>query len=267
VAAKAKITNLSRPNNLHGVSIGLHIPIRYRPQKVLDTLDLALQGSGILLRDPPPRVLIKQVSEGLVEYETSGYVATLDNKAKARNQLYDLAHRHLEAASISLSDDTHSWSRPRNLIEHLKIFHSLSENEKDRLSEQMTAIEYSTGQIILGLGDLPDHLSVISSGVVLVEVLDGDTMLEVGRMGPGEIMGEQSILTDTPSVTRCTALTNCMLYKIDKATLQGCMMLQTDIESALTRLLTYREQHTHASLAQKPSESPKRGFFNWLHKG
>ena len=35
------------------------------------------------------------------EYVASGFIAELGKKSEVRNQLFDLAHRHLEAAGIS----------------------------------------------------------------------------------------------------------------------------------------------------------------------
>ena len=55
VAAKAKIVNLSRPNNMHGVSISIQVPNHIRPRRVLDALDRTLQGSSSLLLEPGAR--------------------------------------------------------------------------------------------------------------------------------------------------------------------------------------------------------------------
>jgi small-conductance mechanosensitive channel len=63
VAAKAKIVNLSRPSNLHGVSISIKVPNHIRPRRVLDALDRTLQGSSSLLLNPPPKAVLKEAGE------------------------------------------------------------------------------------------------------------------------------------------------------------------------------------------------------------
>ncbi len=60
VAAKAKIVNLSRPNNLHGVSISIKVPNHIRPRRVLDALERTLQGSSSLLLTPAPKAVLKR---------------------------------------------------------------------------------------------------------------------------------------------------------------------------------------------------------------
>jgi CRP-like cAMP-binding protein len=121
-----------------------------------------------------------------------------------RNQLFDLAHRHLEAAGISRQLDgvIEPSTRARALLDEVKIFRSLSEDERDQLAQSMTAQQYAAGQVVLGLGEVPDSLFVIATGVVSASVPDGAGQTEAGRMGPSEVMGEQSILADTPRKPR-----------------------------------------------------------------
>jgi small-conductance mechanosensitive channel len=266
VAAKAKITNLSRPADLYGVSVSILIPVSFRPQRVMDALLKALKGASLIIGNPEPRVQIKQVIEGMIEYEAIGFVSALENKGQARNLLFDLAHRHLASEGIFLGDDSQLWSRQRALLEHVKIFYSLSEEDKDRVGKSMKAADYSPGQIIMDLNDLPDYLSIIGSGVVLVELPDGNGWAEAGRMGPGEVMGEQSILTDTPSEGRCTALTNCTVYRIEKETLRTCMAFRDEIKTALVKLHLVREQNSRLVLTQRPVKPPKSGFLSWFYK-
>ena len=99
----------------------------------------------------------------------------------------------------------------------MKIFRSLSEDERDQLAQSMVAQQYAAGQVVLELGEVPDSLLVIATGVVSATVPDGAGQTEAGRMGPSEVMGEQSILADTPSQATFTTLTSCIIYRLDKS--------------------------------------------------
>lgn len=83
VAAKAKIVNLSRPGNLHGVSISIQVPNHIRPRRVLDALERTLQGSSSLLHDPAPRAALKETGESMSEYVASGFIAELGKKKRS----------------------------------------------------------------------------------------------------------------------------------------------------------------------------------------
>ncbi|WPN32408.1 mechanosensitive ion channel family protein [Pseudomonas sp. P5_109] len=266
VAAKAKIVNLSRPTNLHGVSISIQVPNHIRPRRVLDALERTLQGSSSLLLDPPPKAVLKEAGETLSEYVASGFIAELGKKGEVRNQLFDLAHRHLEAAGISRQPDgvIEPSTRARALLDEVKIFRSLSAEERDRLAQNMVAQQYAAGEVVLDLDEVPDSLFVIATGVVSATVPDGSMQIEAGRMGPSEVMGEQSILADTPSQARFTAMTSSIIYRLDKSLTRSCMEQRREVDRALNKLQAVRQQNSRLALMAKPVVVRKGGFLSWL---
>jgi small-conductance mechanosensitive channel len=266
VAAKAKIVNLSRPVNLHGVSISIQVPNHIRPRRVLDALDRTLQGSNSLLLNPAPKAVLKEAGETMSEYVASGFIAELGKKGEVRNQLFDLAHRHLEAAGISRQPDgvIEPSSRARALLDEVKIFRSLSAEERDRLAHSMVAQQFAAGEVVLDLEEVPDSLFVIATGVVSATVPDGNTQVEAGRMGPSEVMGEQSILADTPSQARFTAMTSSIIYCLDKTLTRRCMEQRRDVDRALNKLQAVRQQNSRMALMAKPVVVRKGGFLGWL---
>ncbi|MNV32545.1 Small-conductance mechanosensitive channel [compost metagenome] len=266
VAAKAKIVNLSRPFNMHGVSISIQVPNHIRPRRVLDALDRTLQGSSSLLLDPAPKAVLKEAGETMSEYVASGFIAELGKKGEVRNQLFDLAHRHLEAAGISRQPDgvIEPSTRARALLDEVKIFRSLSAEERDHLAQNMVAQQYAAGEVVLDLDEVPDSLFVIATGVVSATVPNGSTQIEAGRMGPSEVMGEQSILADTPSQARFTAMTSSIIYRLDKSLTRSCMVQRREVDRALNKLQAVRQQNSRMALMAKPVAVRKGGFLSWL---
>ncbi|VVP90973.1 hypothetical protein PS918_03230 [Pseudomonas fluorescens] len=266
VAAKAKIINLSRPTHMHGVSISIKVPNHIRPRRVLDALDRTLRGSSSLLLSPAPKAVLKEAGDTLSEYVASGFIAELGKKSEVRNQLFDLAHRHLEAAGISRQPDgvIEPSTRARALLDEVKVFRTLSNEERDRLAESMVAQQYAAGQVVLELDEVPDSLYVIATGVVSAAVPDGTGRTEAGRMGPGEVMGEQSILTDSPSHACFTALTSCIIYRLDKNLTRACMEQRSEVGRALNKLQAVRQQNSRLALMAKPAPIRKGGFLGWL---
>ncbi|MCU1730658.1 MULTISPECIES: mechanosensitive ion channel family protein [unclassified Pseudomonas] len=268
VAAKAKLLNFSRPNDVHGVSITVVVPASVRPRKVLDALEKTLQGSSALLTTPKPKATIKASTLESVEYEASGFVSSMDQKNPVRNQMFDLAHRHLEAAGVIWNGDSQvrPWSRQRSLLEDVRIFRALSSEEKDSLSQRMIAIEYPADQVILGLDQASEHVLVIGTGVVSAAVHDGERLLEAGRMGPGEVLGVEGLLDGDASNAEFRTLTSCLLYRIDKAEVRDCLEKRDEVKAALSKLQHVREQNSQSLVLQKPAEIKKGGFLNWLKK-
>lgn len=268
VAAKAKIVNLSRPSNMFGVSINIMVSPHIRPRRVLDALDRALQGSSALLPLPVARATVKEASPTTIEYTLTGFIQHLDKKNEVRNLLFDLAYRHLEAAGIAWQSEAEAQpaSRARVLLNEVKVFRALNDEEKNHLAPTMSAQDYAAGQTLLDAGEVADALLVIATGVVSAAISDGSDFIEAGRMGPGEVMGEQSILSDAPSEARFTALTSCTVYRIDKAVARETMALEGQVKSALKKLQAVRQSSGQSLLMEKPATVKKGSFLGWLQK-
>ncbi|WP_449430595.1 mechanosensitive ion channel domain-containing protein [Pseudomonas putida] len=268
LAAKAKLLNHSRPADVHGVSISVVVPAKVRPKRVFDALEKALQGTSAVLPAPKPRVTVKASTLESVEYEASGFIADMNAKTDARNQLFDLAHRHLEASGVmwNVNLALPPRSRQRELLDEVRVFRALSGEELDALSQRMTAVEYLADQVILGVGEQSDYLLVIASGVVSASIRDGDKLLEAGRMGPGEVLGVEGLIDEENSFAEFRTLTGCVLYRIDKEQVRSCLEQRGEVQTAFSKLLRFRRQSRESLLLQKPAIIKKGGFLSWLHK-
>lgn len=269
VMSAVKILNLSRPSDVHGVSVTLQVPARVRPSKVLEALEKAMQGTRALLITHPYKASIKSSGAEYIEYEARGYIAVLSERTTVCNHLFDLAHRHLEAAGVLLGTSpptplAQSLSRERLLLEDLKIFRSLRIQERDELAKAMVAVEYHADQVVLELNQVSDFLMVISTGVISASVHDGEHLIEAARMGPGEVLGEEGILADGRSRAQFRCITRCVLFRIDKLKLNGYLEQGTELTAELNKLQLFRQGVRQSLLLQKPVEITKGGFLRWL---
>lgn len=270
MAAKAKITNFCRPRDMFGVSINLLISPHVRPNRVFEALERAVQGCRILLKAPAPNVAIKSTGSNGVEYEVSAFVTSMDQKRIVRNQLFDLAYRHLQAAGISWlsafeTNELSHQSRPRELLDNSSIFSTtLSDEEKNQVSQHMTRQGFQPGEVILPGGQVSEHLYIIESGVVTVALFRGGIKFEAGRMGPGEVIGEGGILSGTALPGEFSAMTVCKLYRIEKDYLKPCVEARYDISEAMKALLDFRLQISQTMTQDVPKVVEKKGFLRWL---
>ncbi|MNP42581.1 Cyclic nucleotide-binding domain protein [compost metagenome] len=145
------------------------------------------------------------------------------------------------------------------------MFRSLTSEEKDALSQSMTPLEIPADQVILKIGEVSDDLLVIGTGVVSASIVNGDGLMEAGRMGPGEILGEEGILDGDTTQAEFRSLSACTLYRIDKNAVRSCLEQRTEVKLALSKLQRFRQQASQSLLMQKPAVIKKGGFLNWLH--
>jgi CRP-like cAMP-binding protein len=269
LAAKAKIINFSRPNDMFGISVSLEVSPHARPNTVIDALERAMQGCSALLDTPSPSVGLKTASNTGVVYEISGFVASMDEKRSVRNQLYDLAYRHLQASGVNLLSSVEpnppvNSTRKRALLDSSPIFSTLRQEEKDTFSQNMTLQTFRAGEAILEAGEVSDHLFIIESGVISVTLMRHGAPYESGRMGPGEVIGEAGILTDSALPARFIAKTFCGLYRIEKSYLKPCLDARHDINDAMKALLDYRLHKAKTLTQDLPVAEAKKGFLQWL---
>ncbi|MBT2339683.1 MULTISPECIES: mechanosensitive ion channel family protein [Pseudomonas] len=269
LAAKAKVINFSRPSDVHGLSISVQVSPHARPQKVIEALERAMIGCRSLLASPIPCVTLKTSSSSGAEYEISGFVASMSQKRDVRNQLFDLAFRHLRASGISLLSTTESvsasaFSRPRALLESSSIFSTLRQEEKDTFSQNMTLQTFRAGDMILPAGEVSDHLFIIESGVVSVTLVRNGQILEGGRMGPGEVIGEAGIVADQATLADFSAKTFCSLYRIENSYLKPCLDARRDINDAMKNLLDFRMHLAQNLTREMPKPIAKKRFLQWL---
>lgn len=266
LAAKAKILNHSRSGGVHGVSVCLAVPSGVAPRLVLEALEKALQGTQALLPGLAAKVSVKSSHLEFNEYELKGFVASRSARSSVRNLMFDLAHRHLEAAGVTWGAAVRPWSRQRQLLEEARVMRALSVDERDRLAEAMTAVEFQANQVLLAFDEIADGLMIIATGVVSVAIHDGERVVEAGRMGPGEVMGEEGILADGRSRGQFRSLTSGRLFRIEKALLGVQLQHSSDLLMALDTLQHQREGIRDAVVQQKPQVLKKSGFLSWLHK-
>ncbi|CAI8936069.1 mechanosensitive ion channel domain-containing protein [Pseudomonas sp. IT-P176] len=271
LAAKAKIINFSRPSDIFGIAVSVQVSPHARPQTVIEALERAMQGCRQLLAKPAPSVALKSASSSGVEYEISAFVSSMLHKREARNALFDLAFRHLQASGVSLLSSAENqapegYSRPRALLESSSIFSTLRPDEKDTFSQNMQLVTLRAGEMILPAGEVSDHLFIIESGVVSVSLTRDGSPFEAGRMGPGEVIGEAGILSDASLPADFSAKTFCTLYRIEKAYLKPCLDARHDISEAIQALLDYRLHSAQALSREVPPVAVKKGFLQWLRR-
>ncbi|MDB5836243.1 MAG: cAMP-binding protein [Caballeronia sp.] len=275
VAAKAKITNSSRPVALHGVSVTLQISPEERPASVLGALQRAMAGINMVLQTPAPYALIKKASINSIEYEATVYIDDISKSVAVTNQLYDLCHRHLAAAGIDLwplsvpRPPRHDAADSRQrLLSHVDLFRALQGEEIEALSKRLSRHEYEVNQEVVKSEEVMDYLMIVESGVLSVTVKGPSGPVESARLGPGDSIGEAGVLAGLPVQAQVTALTRALIYRLDKADLTPLLKNRPEIGQQMCQLLSQQQD----SLRKLNTEIPvpvgtERTLLDWLRDG
>ncbi|TCL05892.1 mechanosensitive ion channel domain-containing protein [Sodalis ligni] len=267
MAAKTRIVNFSRPDHFHSVTLSVELPVRLRPSLALDALEKALQGCRELLLQPQSGALVKKAYVRYVEYEVTGYVKSRDRLDAVRNQLYDLIYRQLSVMeSLDRGNPVRPLTRQSAVLNTVSALRMLSDDDRAELGEKMRLTLFSAGEVILEQGVVPEELLIIESGVVSVTTGSQDNELEVGRMGPGEVMGETGIVDHSACVARFSAMTDCVVYRISYGDLEPWLEEHGELREVMVRLAHFRAQKRDSVVQQQPPAPRKKGFMHWLRQ-
>jgi diguanylate cyclase (GGDEF)-like protein len=120
-----------------------------------------------------------------------------------------------------------------NLLQEVPLFFGVPDELLNRHLENAKYIDLTPGQTLLSPGDANENLYVILSGRLRVNASNRDEE-PIALFGPGESVGEMSILDDSKAFAYLQADTDCELLAIDHATM---WMLINDSHQAARNML------------------------------
>jgi small-conductance mechanosensitive channel len=271
VAAKAKISNNSRPANVHGLSLVLEIEPEARPKTVLDALGQALTGCNAILAAPAPSARMKRTTLNSVQYEVVGFVDDMNKKLSASNELFDLCYRHLAASGVALralgmpAPTPTAHDAKEALLKRVSLFESLTGDEVTWLAARLSRHEYQANQQILTSEAVPDSLSIVHSGVLAVTFAESSGSREIARIGPDETFGETGLLAGLPMHVSIATLTPCVLYQVSKDDMTSFLKEHPQVAKQMCRLLAYRQDAIGKLMTAIPAaKDTDHSVFQWL---
>jgi small-conductance mechanosensitive channel len=275
VAARTNIVNANEPSHTHGISIVLPVKPSIRPALVLEALANAAASSGDVLIDPKPLVSVRRATNDAIEYEIVCYVDALSKKTGVRNELFDLAHRHLLSRGVVLrplsvpepavdpADEKH------RLLRNVLIFQTLEGDELSHLAAQLTKHEFDADDIIYNAADESGHeLHILAQGVARVIVAKDGGEVELRRLAPGDSIGQSGVLAGVRTAVVVRALTRATVFRLDKSALTPVLAQRPEVVKEMCRLLS--EHHaTEEMVLASPGhvEQSPGGFLQWIRDG
>ncbi|MGO4837169.1 cyclic nucleotide-binding domain-containing protein, partial [Rhizobiaceae sp. 2RAB30] len=233
VIAKVGLTNISSPDESHGLSVAVRLAPTKMPAIVADVMNTALLSCNAILREPPPSVAITGLDATAIEVELRFRVANVAQRTAARNELFDLVYRHSKAAglllaappsaSISVTElPTEETARPPrvdpiDLIRAIPIFLMLTDDEQEALAAATSVRIYRKGDTIARQGEMLPSLMIVRAGVVARLRGEDDARLqEIGRLAPGDFFGETGLLAGIGETSALRAMSRVVVYVIDQ---------------------------------------------------
>jgi potassium-dependent mechanosensitive channel len=94
------VKNRVRADRTGRIVIGLTVPRMTDPEKLRDVLLKAASAHGDVMRDPPPRVFFKKITDATLEFELVCIVAEIDLTLRVTSDLHFVIHKRLSEEQI-----------------------------------------------------------------------------------------------------------------------------------------------------------------------
>ncbi|CAB3805603.1 hypothetical protein LMG28614_06238 [Paraburkholderia ultramafica] len=275
VAARTNIVNANQPSHTHGISVVLPVNPSIRPALVLAALSNAARSSGAVLTDPKPVVSVRRATIDAIEYEIVCYVPELDRKTDVRNDLFDLAHRHLLSRGVVLQPLSVPEAAPggpdekQRLLRNVLIFRTLEADELAQLAAKLTTHVFEADETIYTAADESGHeLHILAQGVAKVIVPKDGGEIELRRLAPGDSIGQSGILAGVRTAVVVRALTHATVLRLGKSALTPVLERRPEVAKEMCRLLSEHHASEQMLLSTPPNvDDTPGGLLHWIRDG
>lgn len=244
---------------------------------VVEALSEAAASSMLVQRYPTPVVKALRATVDSIEYEVIAFVDDLSKKNPARNELFDLAQRHLSSAGIFMhplrvaSPHAIGADRRLRLLRRVEMFRTLDDGQLASLSDKLTTHDFQPGQVIReGMVRDGEHerLLIIARGIASLSTTRGGRDIELRRMAPGDSLGQSAILAGARVEGVLKAQTPVTICCLDPDALTPILREKPEIARRMCRILAEQLASDTSLLSVGMGKPDKEGnFFDWLNDG
>ncbi len=223
--SKESITNYSEPIEPMRIWVDVGATYLKPPNDVKAALMEAMAQAPLVLKSPPPDVLVDDFAASAITYRARFWISSFEIDEHARDQVrtaifYSFARHGIEIpwpiqVEYSNTEMPSTSMAPSQIVETLgdvEIFASLDEAQCGELASGARERLYATGEVVVRQGDGGSSMFVVHRGEVKVTLEPGGQ--EVARIQAGGFFGEMSLLTGDPRTATVSATKDTLLIEL-----------------------------------------------------
>ena len=153
------------------------------------------------------------------------------------------------------------------LLARVQLFAGLSPDELEWIGEAAQHRTFAEGELLFEIGEPGNSLFVVTAGTVQVLHPHTAATFQLARIGPGEFIGEMSLLDDSPRSATAKAICDVEALVLDKADFHRLVRARPDVGLHLLGVMSrrMRQADEHISgLNSRAVRDPVTGLHNRL---
>lgn len=258
--AARQFVNYSLPRRSYRESLSITLNYTADPERIENILQSAISATRGLMEDGSHNVRIKNFTERGVEYEIRFWIDDLASKVGLKHKLAANVLRYLNQAGVSIpyqqqdvliTHDRRARQERRidakRLLSRIDWLEPLQEHELSQLAEVAKPHDFSKGTIIFNEGEDGDSLYLVVEGIANVRTGTNGSSKTVGKIEPGQALGEMSVLTGAPRRATVIADTDVHALSIHRLDLEPILRARPQIAQELGNMMAVRVHAMRAS--------------------
>ena len=125
-------------------------------------------------------------------------------------------------------------------LRSVKLLAGIDDDLLGRIAVVLTEETLETGDILVAEGEVGEDLYFVRQGEFLVTVRDGETDAEVGRLGPGEVIGETQLVAGGRRTATVRALGPSTILRLPHTEFDALLDASEPLRQAVARVIRHR---------------------------
>jgi small-conductance mechanosensitive channel/CRP-like cAMP-binding protein len=231
IVAKGQIINRSVPTSRRIDTVEIVAPSEARAETLFELFRQAAMLCPIILDAPPPSVGLRRAGLRTSTYATTFYVIDTPTMFEARSMLLRQIRRLFRHAGIGLPAPMTS----SELLASLVLFDALNADEIQALVSTLVTHAVEPGDVIFRQGTLGTSIYIVQSGILEIVREKDSVSKTLGRIGPGEYMGELGLITGMARAVTMTALTHGRVLELPGDSLTELIKSNASLNATMER--------------------------------
>jgi small-conductance mechanosensitive channel/CRP-like cAMP-binding protein len=287
--SKEAVVNYSRPDAHLAEIVRFEADYDTPPNVAKEAALGVLEAEPAVTRTPPPEVRLERYAESGIGYALRYWITEFSEAERIRSRimtnLWYALRRHSVRIPFAVRDvylyrgqqsaRTAAVPDPVSTLRSVPLLAALDDAALQRLAKGVRRLTFGRDEVVIREGDLGDCFYVIESGQAEVMLEDGRAPRSLGRLYPGSIFGEMSVLAGEPRAATVRATSDLHVLVVDRDLFKDVIannpaLLEPLSQIAARRLAALEEQRRLLTVPQSADVDSQevrnlreriRGFF------
>jgi small-conductance mechanosensitive channel/CRP-like cAMP-binding protein len=237
------------------------VDFRYAPTEVIRIINAALTAEPIpnIAQEPDAHCIALDFKDSYVTYAVRYWLTDMSvtdpTDSEVRGRIYSALRRadirlSIPARSIFVTEETEKRRARKQhekieqrvaALQRVDLFSKLTPDELHELAAQLKVAPFVRGEILTRQGAEAHWLYIIIEGTAEVRITVDARQEKVSTISEGDFFGERGMMTGSPRGASVIALTDMLLYRLDKVAFQSIITRRPEIAEDISHVLARRK--------------------------